>query len=79
MAKRLLSISERKCRMQKLLLILGAIIIAVGLLWPLIAKLPFGKLPLDFSAKIGNAQVFFPLGTCILLSIILSVLFKLFR
>ena len=79
MAKRLLFISERKYQMQKLLLIIGAIIIAVGLLWPLIAKLPFGKLPLDFSAKIGNAQVFSPLGTCILLSIILSVLFKLFR
>ena len=65
--------------MQKLLLIFGAIIIFVGLFWPLISKLPFGKLPLDFYTKIGNAQVFFPLGTCILFSIILSVLFKLFR
>ena len=65
--------------MQKLLIIIGAIIIVVGVLWPLITKLPLGKLPLDFSTKIGNAQVFFPLGTCILLSMILSVLFKFFR
>ena len=79
MATGLLFLSERKYRMQKLLLILGAIIIAVGLIWPVISKLPFGKLPLDFSTKIGNAQVLFPLGTCILLSIILSVLFKFFR
>ena len=65
--------------MQKLLLILGAFIIAVGLLWPTLGKLPFGKLPLDFSMKIGNAQVFFPLGTCFLLSILLSVVLKFFR
>ena len=79
MATGLLFLSERKYRMQKLLLVLGAIIIAVGLLWPVISKLPFGKLPLDFSTKVGNTQVFFPLGTCILLSIILSILFKFFR
>ncbi len=74
-----LALSEREYRIQKLLLILGAIMIAVGFFWPIISRLSFGKLPLDFSTKVGNAQVFFPLGTCILLSIILSVLFKLFR
>ena len=65
--------------MQKLLLILGAVIIALGLLWPTLSKFPFGKLPSDFSMKIGNAQVFFPLKIYFLLSILLSVVFKFFR
>ena len=65
--------------MQKLFLILGAIIIVIGLLWPLVSKLPLGKLPLDLSMKIGNTQVFIPIGTCILVSILISVLFRIFR
>ena len=65
--------------MQKLLLILGAIIVVIGLFWPLVSKLPLGKLPLDLSMKIGNTQVFIPIGTCILVSILISVLFRIFR
>ncbi len=65
--------------MQKLFLILGAIISVIGLLWPLVSKLPLGKLPLDLSMKIGNTQVFIPIGTCILVSILISVLFRIFR
>ena len=65
--------------MQKLLLILGAIIVVIGLFWPLVSKLPLGKLPLDLSMRIGNTQVFIPIGTCILVSILISVLFRIFR
>ena len=65
--------------MQKILLIFGAIIIAVGLLWPLLSKLPFGKLPLDFSVKIGSTQLFIPFGTCVLISIVLTILLRLLR
>ena len=65
--------------MQKVFLIIGAIIITIGLLWPILTKLPFGKLPLDFSSKIGNAQVFFHFGKCILLSIIIAIVSRLFR
>ena len=65
--------------MQKILLIFGALVIAVGLLWPVLSRLPFGKLPLDFTIKIGSTQLFIPFGTCILVSIILSILLRLFR
>ena len=65
--------------MQKLFLILGAIISVIGLLWPLVSKLPLGKLPLDLSMKIGNTQVFIPIGTCILASILISVIFRILR
>jgi hypothetical protein len=65
--------------MQKLFLILGAVIIVIGLFWPLVSKMPLGKLPLDLSMRIGNTQVFIPIGTCILVSILISVLFRIFR
>ncbi len=65
--------------MQKLFLILGAVIIVIGLFWPLVSKMPLGKLPLDLVMRIGNTQVFIPIGTCILVSILISVLFRSFR
>ena len=76
MALRIFYVPGQNYRMQNLLLILGAIIIAVGLLWPIINKLAFGKLPLDLSTKIGNVQVVFPLGTRILLSVLISIIFS---
>ena len=79
MALRIFYVPGQNYRMQNLLLILGAIIIAEGLLWPIINKLAFGKLPLDLSTKIGNVQVVFPLGTCILLSILISIIFRFLR
>jgi hypothetical protein len=39
----------------------------------------FGNLPLDFKVERENFKFYFPLGTSILLSIILSLLFYLFR
>ena len=52
--------------MQKLLIIFGILIILVGLLWPFISRLPLGKLPFDISLKLGNTQVYLPIGTCII-------------
>ena len=60
--------------MQKILLIFGALVIAIGLLWPILSRIPFGKLPLDFIINIGGTQLFIPFGTCILISIFLTLL-----
>ena len=65
--------------MQKILLILGAIIITVGIFWPYISRLPFGKLPLDISIKLGNTQVYLPIGSCILLSVVLTIPLRFLR
>ena len=44
------------------------------------AELPWlGKLPGDLSFKRGNFSFYFPLGTCILISIILTLIMYLFR
>ncbi len=60
----------------KLLIIMGIVIVAVGMLLTLGPRLPFrlGRLPLDFSYQRENFRFYFPLGTSILISVILSLL-----
>lgn len=65
--------------MQKLLIIFGLILVAVGFSWPWLQKLPLGRLPGDILIRREGFQFFFPLTTCILVSIILTLLFWLFR
>jgi hypothetical protein len=64
----------------KLLLTLGGIIVVVGLVLLLAGRfnLPLGRLPGDFSYRGKHTAFYFPLGTSIVLSIILSLLFWLF-
>jgi Protein of unknown function (DUF2905) len=63
--------------MGKFLLILGLVISGVGVL--VMLGVPFGRLPGDFSVKRGNFAFYFPLTTSIVLSILLTLLFALFR
>lgn len=63
--------------MGKLLLLTGVVLAGIGLL--MMAGVPFGRLPLDFAWRRGNTTFYFPLGTSILISIILTLLFALFR
>lgn len=58
----------------KMLVMLGGIIVAVGVLLLFFDKIPYiGKLPGDISIKRDNFQFYFPLTTSILLSIVLSI------
>ena len=60
----------------KFLIIAGAIIIIVGVFLAYGPKIPFlGKLPGDIYIKRDNFSFYFPITTCIVISIILSVLF----
>ena len=63
--------------MGKLLVFVGLIVVAMGLL--MMSGLPFGRLPGDFTFRRGNTTFYFPLGTSILLSIILTLLFAFLR
>ena len=63
----------------KLLVMAGAVIIALGLLFLLLSKLKWtGHLPGDIYIQKKNFSFYFPLTTCIVLSVILSFLFWLF-
>jgi hypothetical protein len=65
--------------MGKNLIIIGGILVCVGLLWPVLSKLPLGKLPGDIIVKKESMSFYFPITTCIVISIIFSFLFWLFR
>jgi hypothetical protein len=63
--------------MGKVLVIVGAIVMGIGLL--MMMGLPIGRLPGDFTIKRGNATFYVPLATSILASILLTLLLSLFR
>jgi hypothetical protein len=64
----------------KMLILLGVFIILIGLLLVLGEKIPWiGRLPGDIIIKRKNFTFYFPIVTSILISIILSLLFALFR
>ena len=66
--------------MGKSLIILGLILVAAGCLLSYGGKLPLlGKLPGDIRIERENFSFFFPLGTCLLISLLASFLFWLFR
>ena len=65
--------------MQKLLIILGIVILVIGLLYPYIKKLGLGQLPGDIMFKSGNSTFFFPIITCIIISVVLTIIFNLFK
>ncbi|GIR63063.1 MAG: hypothetical protein CM15mP67_11660 [Alphaproteobacteria bacterium] len=65
--------------MQKILIIIGIIILALGLLYPFLKKIGLGQLPGDIIYKSDNSTFFFPIVTCIIISIVLTVIFNLFK
>ncbi|MCO6441153.1 MAG: DUF2905 domain-containing protein [Nitrococcus mobilis] len=64
---------------QRLLIIVGMALLVAGLLWPLIAKLGLGRLPGDLAIKKDNFTFYFPITTSIIISVLLTLLFWLFR
>jgi len=61
------------------LLVMGGVLALLGFLLMLGPKLPFrlGRLPLDFHYQRDNFSFYFPLGTSILLSLLLTLIFGL--
>ena len=66
--------------MGKLLIILGAALVLLGfLLWIVFGANWLGRLPGDIRIERGHLAFYFLIVTCIILSIVLSLLFSLFR
>jgi Protein of unknown function (DUF2905) len=63
--------------MGRLLVLVGLIIAGAGVL--VMLGVPFGRLPGDIIIRRGNATFYFPLGTSILVSVILTLLFTILR
>jgi len=66
--------------MGKMLIIMGLIIVAIGVLFVLAGKIPWlGRLPGDIYIKKENFTLYFPLATSIIVSIVLSLILWLLR
>ena len=65
--------------MTRILVTLGIILVIVGIAWPWLAKLGLGRLPGDIVIERENFRFYFPITTMILISLVLSLIFWLFR
>jgi hypothetical protein len=65
--------------MQRTLITIGIAVLAAGLLWRWLTKLGLGRLHGDFRIQTGSSVFYFPLATCLLVSVVLSVVLWLLR
>jgi hypothetical protein len=65
--------------MQRFLIGLGLVILLAGIAWPVLSRIGIGRLPGDIFIQRGNSSFYFPIVTCIVLSVVLSVLMWLFN
>lgn len=59
--------------MQRFLIILGLVLVAIGVLWPLIQRLGLGRLPGDIVVEREGFSFYFPIVTSIIISVVLSL------
>ena len=65
--------------MQKILIYIGLIILVIGLLWPFLKELPIGRMPGDIVLKKDKFTFYFPIITCLVVSLIISIIFRFFK
>jgi len=63
----------------RVLILIGVALVLLGLLWPFIGKLGLGRLPGDIVVERENMRFYFPITTGLLISLVLSLVFWLFR
>ncbi len=60
--------------MSRMLIMIGLLFLAAGLLWPLLAKLGLGRLPGDIMIERPGYAFYFPVVTSLLLGLVLSLI-----
>jgi hypothetical protein len=63
----------------KILIVIGIALVVVGALLFFGHLSWFGKLPGDVAIKKDNFSFYFPVTTCILLSVLMTLLFRIFK
>ena len=66
-------------RMQRFLIVAGAVAIILGLLWPWLARLGLGRLPGDFHVEREGFSFYFPLTTSLIVSAVVTAVIWLLR
>jgi hypothetical protein len=57
----------------RLLIVFGLVLVALGLLWPLISRIGLGRLPGDIVVERDNFRLYLALATSLLISVVLSL------
>lgn len=64
---------------QKILILTGIVVIIIGITWPWLSKLPFGKLPGDIVVDKPSFKFYFPITSMIIISAVASLIVWLIR
>ena len=64
---------------QKIFIIVGVLFIIVGLLYPFLKDIGLGRLPGDIVIKKENSSFYFPIVTCIIISVAISLILMFFK
>jgi hypothetical protein len=62
----------------RFLIIAGAVIVVIGMFFMLADKIPLGRLPGDLHFGGGRFKVYIPVATCILLSVVITLILNFF-
>lgn len=65
--------------MQRVLIVIGLLLLAAGIGWPWLRKLPLGRLPGDIHIVREGFSFHFPIVSCIVVSVLVSLILWLFR
>jgi hypothetical protein len=65
---------ESGAGVQRILILIGLILLIAGLAWPWLSRLPLGRLPGDIIIERENFRLYFPITTGLLVSLALSLL-----
>jgi hypothetical protein len=65
--------------MRRILIVLGLVLVAIGIAWPWVSKLPLGRLPGDIVINRPDFKFFFPITTMIVVSLLVSLILWLLR
>jgi Protein of unknown function (DUF2905) len=60
--------------MARFLIVLGLALLVIGLLWPYLSRIGLGRLPGDIVIERENVTFYFPLMTCLLISVLFSLI-----
>ena len=64
---------RESAKMARILIVLGLLLLLAGLLWPYLSQIGLGRLPGDIIIERKNMTLYFPLMTCLLVSVLLSL------
>jgi hypothetical protein len=64
---------------QRILIGLGALILIIGVGWPILSRVGLGRLPGDIVLRRDDITFYFPIVTCIIISVVVSVVFWFFN